>query len=241
MLQNIRQFYGSRLAALDGDIGHVRDFYFDDKTWVIRYLVADTGSWLTGRLVLLSPHAFGKWDHYEKALHIKLQKKQIEDSLPIGRHEPVSRRFEENYYRSYGWPAYWQGGLMWGMSGYPLVAQSLPRDTANRKGPEHRADRRLQSAKTVAGYALEASDGAVGHLSGFLVDDRRWAIRDLVVEAGHWYSGKEFLISFAKVARIGTEESKVFVNLTMAEIQAASGNILAGAGSGRRRTRNTPG
>jgi hypothetical protein len=241
MLQNIKQFYGSRLAALDGDLGHARDFYFDDKTWVIRYLVADTGSWLTGRLVLLSPHAFGKWDLYEKALHIKLQKKQIEDSPSIGRHEPVSQQFEENYYRSYGWPAYWQGGLMWGMSGYPLVAQSLPQDIAARKELEPRADRHLQSAKTVAGYALEASDGAVGHLSGFIVDDRSWAIRDVVVEAGHWYSGKEILISTAKVARISTEESKVFVNLTMAEIQATSGNVLAEAGSGGRRRGNASG
>jgi len=57
MLQHIKELYGDKLAALDGEIGRVRDVYFDDKTWVIRYVVADTGSWLTGRLVLLSPHA----------------------------------------------------------------------------------------------------------------------------------------------------------------------------------------
>jgi hypothetical protein len=66
MLQNIKELYGRKLAALDGDIGHVKDFYFDDENWVIRYLVADTGSWLTGRLVLLTPHVFGKLDQSEK-------------------------------------------------------------------------------------------------------------------------------------------------------------------------------
>ncbi len=50
--------YGHKLAALDGEIGSVKDFYFDDKTWTIRYLVADTEPWLPERLVLLYPHAF---------------------------------------------------------------------------------------------------------------------------------------------------------------------------------------
>ncbi len=232
MLQNIKQLYGSRLASLDGDIGHAKDFYFDDKAWVIRYLIADTGSWLTGRLVLISPHAFGKWDFYERKLHIKLRKKQIEDSPSIEEHEPVSRQFEEDYYRSFGWPAYWQGGQMWGMSGYPLVAAPLPADIAARKALEPIADRHLQSAKTVAGYAVEASDGPVGHMGGFRVDDRSWAVRDLVVETGHWYSGKEVLIPVGKVERIGFAESKVFVNLTRSEIQAAAGNAPAEAGAG---------
>jgi hypothetical protein len=235
MLQNIKELYGSKLAALDGDLGHAKDFYFDDKAWVIRYLVADTGSWLTGRLVLIAPHAFSKWDLYEKTLRIKLRRKQIEDSPSIDTHEPVSRQFEEGYYRSYGWPAYWEGGQMWGLSAFPYGSASpLPRDMAARKALEPRADRHLQSAKTVTGYAIEASDGTIGHLSGFLVDDRTWAVHDLVVETGHWYAGKEILISPAKVARIGYVESKVFVNLTMADIQATAENHLVKAGDGAR-------
>src|ERR1022692_5126073 len=94
MLQNINELYGNRLAASDGDIGHVKDFYFDDKTWVIRYLVADTGSWLTGRLVLLSPHAFGCLDQDKKVLLVNLTRKQIENSPSIESHQPVSRQYE---------------------------------------------------------------------------------------------------------------------------------------------------
>jgi hypothetical protein len=197
--------------------------------------VADTGSWLTGRLVLISPHAFAKWDLYEKTLAIKLRKKQIEDSPSIEEHEPVSRQFEENYYRSYGWPAYWDGGQMWGMTAYPHIAAPLPSDVKARKALVPRADRHLRSAKTVTGYAIEASDGTIGHLSGFLVDDRSWAISDLVVETGHWYEGKEVLIPPAKVARIGYVESKVFVNLTKADIQATAENGLVKAGAGGHR------
>jgi len=108
-LQNTKELRGNKLAALDGDIGHIRDFYFDDNIWVIRYAIADTGSWLPGRLVLLSPHAFGKLDQDEKTLHINLRKMQIQDSPPIESHKPVSRQYEVEYYRYYGWPAYWQG------------------------------------------------------------------------------------------------------------------------------------
>ena len=119
MLHNLKELYGNKLAALDGNIGHVRDFYFDDKTWVIRYVVADTGSWLAGRLVLLSPHAFGKLDPHEKTLHVKLHKKQIENSPSIDSHEPVSRHFEIEYHRYYGWPAYWNDGALWSLGGCP--------------------------------------------------------------------------------------------------------------------------
>ena len=59
MLLSLRQLYGKKLGASDGDIGRVKDFYFNDQQWAIRYVVADTGSWLSGRLVLISPHAFG--------------------------------------------------------------------------------------------------------------------------------------------------------------------------------------
>ena len=112
LLQNVKELYGLKLAAVDGEVGHVKDFYFDDQAWVVRYVVVDTGSWLTGRLVLLSPHAFPNLDQRAGALPVNLRKAQIQDSPSIGTHETVTRQFEEQYYRSYGWPVYWEGGQM---------------------------------------------------------------------------------------------------------------------------------
>src|ERR1035441_5859741 len=100
MLLNIKHLYGIKIAASDFIIGEVKDFYFDDKTWVIRFLVADTGFWLPGRLVLISPHAFGEFDNEGKLLNINLTRKQIEDGPPIESHRPVSRQYEIEYYRS---------------------------------------------------------------------------------------------------------------------------------------------
>lgn len=233
MLKSIQQFYGSKLGASDGDIGHVRDFYFDDTTWAVRYLVADTGSWLAGRLVLLSPHAFGRFDPEAKALSINLSRKQIEESPSIESHRPISRQYEEDYYRYYGWPVYWEGGQMWGMGSFPVFA--LPTASSlHARHTHHEAsgDSHLRSAQAITGYHIQTVDGPIGHVSGFLVDDKTWVIGELVVEAGHWYSGKEILVSPGKIGRIDYEESKVFVNLTKEDIQrtAESGSAQAVVG-----------
>ena len=225
MLRNIKQLYGNKLGATDGDIGHIRDFYFDDKAWVIRYLVADTGSWLAGRDVLLSPHAFGKWDEARKALAVNLKQKQIENSPSPEAHRPVSRQYEIEFYRYYGWPAYWEGTDVWGLGGFP-VALPPPRVEQQTKQP-HREDKHLSSTHAITGYHIQATDGTIGHITGFMFDDRQWIIHDLVVETGHWYAGKEIRISIGKVERVSYEESKVFVNLTQADIQRTDENEVA--------------
>jgi hypothetical protein len=197
----------------------VKDFYFDDKIWVIRYLVADTGPWLTGRLVLLSPHAFGTFDPHDKTLQVSLHKRQIENSPSIESHKPVSRQYEIEYYRYYGWPAYWNGDAMWGFGGYPVVRPPSKDEMEVHLQPRHRDDKHLRSTTAVTGYAIQTTDGEIGHVKSFLVDQMSWAIRELAVEAGHWYSGREILISPGTIERISYEESKVFVNLSKEDIQ----------------------
>jgi hypothetical protein len=230
MLLNFKDFYGRKLAAIDGLIGHVRDFYFDDKAWALRYVVADTGSWLLGRLVLLSPQAFVDLDHRGKTLHVKLHVKQIANSPSIDKHKPVSRQFEEDYHRYYAWPGYWLEAPMLGAVSYSEVmppSQDLP----DGPGASPRGDPHLQSAKSITGYHIEATDGAIGHVGGFLMDDKAWGIHNLVVEAGPWNWGKEILISPSKIERISHEESKVYVRLTKADIQRTDENELARVGS----------
>ena len=223
-LQGTRELYGNKLAALDGDIGHVKDFYFDDENWVIRYLLADTGSWLTGRLVLFSPHAFGKLDQHEKTLHVNLRKLQIQNSPSIESHKPVSRQYETEYYGYYGWPTYWEGDAIWGLGGYPAALPPSKEEVEVRRQYRHRDDKHLRSSQAVTGYQIAATDGTIGRVSGFMVDDRSWEIRELVVEAGHWYAGKKILVSPSKVKRISYEEAKVYVGLSKADIQQTAKN-----------------
>jgi hypothetical protein len=223
MLQSIKQLYGDKLGASDGDIGQVKDFYFDDQNWAIRYLIADTGSWLPGRQVLLSPHSLSGLDQTGKVLRVSLTRKQIEDSPSIASHKPVSRQYEEEYYRYYGWPYYWQGDGLWGTTDIPILElppKILPSEPATMIGPQPgRADAHLRSTQAVNGYHIKASDGMIGHVCDFMMDTRNWAIGRLVIKTGHRFSGKEVLISTKMVDRISYDESAIFVSLTREAVE----------------------
>ena len=229
MLHEIKNLYGDRIAATDGDVGHVQDFYFDDQKWVVRYLVADTGTWLTGRLVLISPEAFGHLDQPAKTLHVNLDRKRIERSPPIESHLPISRQYEVEYHRYYGWPEYWSGGPMAGLGGMPMVLPHAKDAMEAQLRNNRRDDKHLQAMRAVTGFHIQTVDGMIGHVSGFRVDDAIWGIRDLVVEAGHWYAGKEIRIPTGKVERISYEESTVFVGLSKADIQRTAEHHVAHA------------
>lgn len=230
MHHNSKELIGNKLAASDGEIGRLKDFYFDDKNWMIRYFVADTGSWLTGRLVLLSPHAFGRSDANEEIIPVNLTRKKIEDSPSIESHKPVSRQYEIEYYRYYGWPVYWNGGAMGGATGFPVVLAPSQDELAAHQQPHHRDDKHLRSMKEIAGYAIQATDGEIGTVSSFTVNSENWAIDELVVETGHWYAGKEILIPTGTVTRTDYEKAKVYVNLTQAEIRQTAENGVVRAG-----------
>jgi hypothetical protein len=235
MLRSIKQLYGDKLGAPDGEIGHVKDFYFDDQKWVVRYLVADTGSWLSGRKVLISPHAFGSLHQAGKVLLVNLTRKQIEDGPSIESHKPVSRQYEAEYYRYYGWPFYWEGSGLWGMGGFPLLElppNPSPGDPAAASGPsDESADAHLRSTQAVNGYHLQASDGALGHICDFMMDDQSWAIHELVIKTGHRFSGKEVRIPASQVQRISYEQSTVFVNLTSAAVEQSPAHRLPPGGA----------
>ena len=229
MLQNTKELYGHQLAASDGEIGLIQDFYFDDHRWVVRYLIADTGTWLSGRLVLISPHAFGRLDQDGKTLSVNLTRAQIENGPSIESHQPVSRQYEIDYYRYYGWQPYWNGGAMWGLGASPVLIPAPHDELEEDRAHHHRTEKNLRSAKAVKGYTIHATDGDLGQVKGFMVDDTTWAVSALAVEAGHWYAGKEILIPTAKVTRISYEDSEVFVNLSKADIERTGEHEVAKA------------
>ena len=218
MLRIVKELYGAKLGASDGEIGQVKDFYFDDQNWAVRYVVADTGSWLAGRKVLISPHAFGSLHQAGKLLLVNLTRKQIENSPSIESHKPVSRQYEEEYYRYYGWPYYWRGDALWGMSGFPILAEKpapFPGEPAAESGAKREdADAGLWSAQAVIGYQIQTGDEIVGHVIDFAVDDKSWAIGHLAVNTGSRLSGNKVRVSPGQIDRISWDESKVFINVT---------------------------
>ncbi|AKC81677.1 hypothetical protein IMCC26134_00795 [Verrucomicrobia bacterium IMCC26134] len=229
MLNNIKDIYGHKLVATDGYIGEVKDCYFDDQTWTVRYLVVNTGTWLEQQLVLLSPHAFGHFDPANKLIYVNLTRKQIEDCPSIDKHRPVSRQYEQDYYSYYGWPAYWNGGGIWGYASYPIYTPPFVTAHHTHHGQHPNEDEHLRSTRAITGYAIAATDGQAGTVINFLMDDKSWSICDLVVQTGHWYAGKQVYIAPAQIDRISYEESTVFVKLTKSDIQHTAEHRIAHA------------
>jgi uncharacterized protein YrrD len=216
MLHKAKNLKGYTLQGLDGEIGKVQEFYFDDKHWTIRYLVADTGNWQTGRQVLISPYALVTVKRAEQHIVISLTKKQIADSPSLDSDKPVSQQFEQAYYGYYGWPMYWDGPYAWGP--YPYI----DRDWASTKQParpEKAWDHHLRSTQEVSGYYIHAADGEIGHVSDFVIDDETWAIRYLIIDTRNWWPGKHILISPQWIERVSWPESKVIVNLSRETIR----------------------
>jgi hypothetical protein len=218
MLQSITKLFEDKLGASDGEIGHVKDFYFNDQNWAVRYLVADTGSWMPGRLVLIPPYALRTLYQAGRILLINLTRDEIENSPLIESHKPISRQYEEEYHRYYGWPFYWQGDQLWGMSPFPIASAPSGRSTSKQstaKGRKRKSgDSHLRSTKAIIGYHIQATDEVFGHVTDFVLDDKDWTILQVVMDTGHWLQAKRVMISPSQINRIAWDESKVYVDLT---------------------------
>ena len=212
MLNKAKTLEGYSLQNTDGEsIGKAKEFYFDDRHWTIRYLVADTGNWLTGRQVLISPYALVAMNPDHQNIVTDLTKKQIESSPSLNSDKPVSRQFEESYHGFYGYPMYWGGPYSWGA--YPHIARDREQWKTSTPG-EKAWDAHLRSTNAVSGYNIQATDGEIGHVEDFVIDDETWAIRYLVVATRNWWPGKKVLVSPQWIERVSWSKAKVFVNLS---------------------------
>ena len=205
-----------KLIAVDREIGKIRDLYFDDRFWTVRYLVADTGGWLTGRLVLISPFSVNLVDAEEEMIGTTLTAKQIEESPSPEADKPVSRQFESVYADYYGYPYYWYGPGAWGA--YPRPSLMHPKEMVEQ---EESWDSHLRSADEVQDYEVGALDHHIGHISDFIVDDESWTIRYLVVDTRNWWPGKHVLLSPGWATAVDWATRTVAVDLTRDAIKQA--------------------
>lgn len=237
MLRSMKDLEDYAIRATDGVVGHVKDFYFDDEAWVIRYLIVDTGNWLSSRKVLISPVAIGHLNWAERELPVSITKEQVMNSPNIDTDKPVSRQHEMLYLGYYGYPSYWGGAGLWGgaaypglmMAGYggfgssPYAADPKAQEAyARAEEARHRDDDlHLRSCKAVMDYRIEASDGDIGHVQGLLVDEETWAIRYMIVNTSNWWLGHQVLIAPQWIKNVSWSESTVAINLTRQAVKDA--------------------
>jgi hypothetical protein len=193
---------GYRLAGLDGEIGSVRDFYFDDQSWVIRYLIADTGNWLTGIHISIARAALIEVDGGERQISVDMTKEQIERSPVLSSQAPVSEQLE---------------AVSFGIYGSPETGPDKPGRGPGARGM--RRDPHLRSTHHVRGYHIQAADGDVGVVADFIIDDATWAIRYLVIDTQNWLPGRHVLISPRWIERVSWSKSRVLISLSREAIE----------------------
>lgn len=230
MLFSINDTLGYRIQAVDGEIGGVHDLFFEDVTSTVRYVVVDTGGWLSGRRVLLAPDALGDLDPAKAQIATPLTREQVESSPPVDTEKPVSRQREEELHRHYAWSPYWhQAGIYgpapyWG--GFPVTASLPPAEespVAREAGEaeRHRRDPHLRSAREVIGYHVAARNGDIGHVEDLLVDEHDWAIRYIVVDTRNWLPGKKVVVAPDWLERVEWADRQIVLDLTTDQIQSS--------------------
>jgi hypothetical protein len=236
MMRSLKDLEKSTISARDGPIGRVKDFYFDDDAWVVRYLVVDAGSWLSSRKVLISPISVNRPNWAERTLPVSLTRDQVKNSPSIDTDQPVTRQNEAQYLGYYGYPNYWGGGGMWGGGLYPYALapgyDGYGADQAEREREReaylsfernrHRnEDPHLRSCNAVVGYHLHAEDGDIGHVAGYLIDDDTWAIRYLVVDTSNWWAGHKVLIAPQWIDSVHWSDQSVTIGMSRQSVRDA--------------------
>ena len=172
MIRSVKHLKAFDIQATDGSIGSIEDLYFDDERWTIRYVVADTGKWLPGRRVLISPYSVNHLEWGNQRMALSISREQVKGSPDIHTDKPVSRQHEADYLSYYGYPYYWGHAALWGAFPQPMLP---PRGEIAVANAEARAaegtaegDSHLRSIAEVTGYLVRATDGELGHIDDFL-------------------------------------------------------------------------
>jgi uncharacterized protein YrrD len=222
MIRSVHEIRGYKLQAKDGEFGKVDDVLFDEKLWVIRYLVADTGSWLSGRKVLIPPSVLGKPSWKDSALPVDLVKSEIEESPALDAEAPVSRQFEIMLHRHWRLQPYWIGSAATGAFPVPIRVrgeiQKREQGAAESAGAANN-DPFLRSVREVTGYRIKTTDDEIGHVDDFLMDDELWVIRYLVVDTRNWLPGRKVQVPLSWISEINFADQHIVVEVAREKVR----------------------
>jgi sporulation protein YlmC with PRC-barrel domain len=214
MKRSLKDFKGFSIETIDGTKGKIKDFLFDEETWKVRYLEADFGSFFKDKRVLLPVNAIKAplWD--DKTVPLNITGKQIEDSPSPEDKPTVSREYENELMKHFGYAAYWSSGYIppahTGLY-YPARPLNVPTAEVN----EEELDTKLRSFNEVKGYHILATDGHLGHVEDMIADDADWQLIYLIIDTSNWrpWSKKVILmISWLKEISYAKKEVSIGVD-----------------------------
>jgi hypothetical protein len=213
MLRSEKSLHQYKVRATDGEIGKVHALLFDDQAWIVRYFVVDTGSWLPGRKVLIPPREVKEPEWQDGHLPVKLTRTQVEESPPIDADKPVSRQHEEALHEHFHWHPYWLGGVAIGTTAAQRKEKRQTDPAVETDDPN------LRSTREVVGYGVNATDGEIGHIHDFIVDDQDWQMRYAVVDTRTWLPGRKVLLALSWIQRFDWAQRLADIDLSRDQVQ----------------------
>ncbi len=200
-LDNIR---GYRIVTRDGEIGKVHDFFIDDSRWHLRYIVVETGSWMSRRRVLLSLAELGATRSELSEFHVHLTCEQVSGAPGIDTDKPVSRQQKFLMNVHYGWPNYWSlDGL--------ILSEAIP--TLTNRPTRIEGDHHQRSFREISSYAIKHGENRLGKVEDFVIDDADWSLTNLVLTGGGWLDSRRIAIPASNFEEASWLKRAIFVDL----------------------------
>jgi hypothetical protein len=195
----------------------MEDVYFDDKSWMVRYLVLKTDDWLSGRKVLIAPVALVE-DRSTWALLVDLTKDQIRQSPDIDTEKPVSRQQEIELYGHYSWKGYWESGFYAQGVGEIKEVGDVPPGVKGRTA----VDLHLRATSYVTGFHIHGTDGEIGHIVDFVLDDQTWKLLYLIVDTHKLPGGDKVLIGIGHILQMQWNDAEIYLDETVTDIEKSA-------------------
>ena len=195
-----KHIYGTALEGSDGRVGTLYDLLFDDQSWKLRHLVVSTGRWFRGLQVLVDPEVIERTDWPERHLQVRLTREQARQSPNADADLPVARRqILEAVTQALVSEAYWA---------------KIPDLSSEFEGDPH-----LHSTKMLTGLHIHCTDGQLGHVEDFVIDDETWRVADLVVDTRNWWPGKRVLVEPTLVKSIDWDDRGIRLTRSREQIE----------------------
>ena len=221
MLRLANYLIGSRVHGSDGGSGHVHDLYFDEHSWGVRHVVVDTGYWLAGRHVVVSPQSIVSVNWSRREFETLLTGENTDGSHAVKRLPAASSEHHMTLDEYFNVLFFWTSGDL-----VSPVASTVAGSDGCLADNSY-----LHSVRGVLNYSVRAADAEVGHVRDVVIDDQSWAVNAILVDRRRQLSSDRLIIPSGSVESISWPELSMRVRPTMED---AHGSHRPGEDTGRR-------
>ena len=230
MMVSYKQLRGFSIKAKDGTAGHVKDIYFDDGDWRIRYIVDENGVG-AHRDTLVNREWIKEADPGEKMVELNATRQQLSLKRKSGETKVLAKEEPKRSTAQAAWellfkqlfPASFPDSIT-GEKRLPMPAPWMLEIGPSLEKPVPQSN--LQSAFDVIGYRVSTNDGKLGYVEDFIIDSKDWTVRFLVINVARGLNGKRILVSTEWVDWVSWKQHKISISADKETLSACPNFML---------------